>query len=103
MKGATGTVEGLDHPAGPPPGDAFPCHILDTTHASNELIKTKNKMMPLFHIHIRLFPFMLYIAIGGSVAQFSYRLMLRGRRGPGVGQSSRVFTRGCTPSSYTIV
>jgi len=30
----------------------------------------------LLHIHIRLFPFMLYIVIGGSVAQFSYRLML---------------------------
>jgi len=57
---ATGTVEGLDHPAGSPPGDAFSCHILDTMHASNELIKTKNKMMLLLHIHIRLFPFMLY-------------------------------------------
>ena len=45
-RGATGTVEGLDHPAGSPPGDAFPCHILDTMHVSNELIKTKNKMMP---------------------------------------------------------
>jgi len=46
------------------------------TLISHDLIKTKNKMMPLFHIHIRLFPFMLYIVIGGSVAQFSYRLML---------------------------
>ena len=55
---ATGMVEGLDHPAGSPPGDAFPCHILDTMQSSNELIKTKNRM------------------IGGSVAQFSYRLML---------------------------
>jgi len=43
---ATGTVEGLDHPAGSPPGDAFPCHILDTMHVSNGLIKTKNNMMP---------------------------------------------------------
>jgi len=68
-QGATGTVEGLDHPAGSPPGDAFPCHILDTLYAINELIKAKNKMMPLLHIHIRLFPFMLYIVIGGSVAQ----------------------------------
>jgi len=49
--GATGMVEGLDHPAGSPPGDAFPCHI-------------------------RLFPFMLYIDIGGSVAQFIYRFIL---------------------------
>jgi len=73
-RGATGTVEGLDHPAGSPPGDAFPCHTLDTMHASNELIK--NKMMPLLHIHIRLFHFILYIVIGGSVAQFSYRFML---------------------------
>ena len=45
-------------------------------HASNELIKTKNKMMLLLHILIRLFPFILYVVIGGSVAQFSYRLML---------------------------
>jgi len=69
-------VEGLDHPAGSPPGDAFPCHTLDTMHASNELIKTKNRMMPLLHIHIRLFPFLLYILIGGSVAQFIYRFIL---------------------------
>ena len=27
--GATGMVEGLDHPAGSPPGDAFPCHMLE--------------------------------------------------------------------------
>jgi len=44
--GATGTVEGLVHPAGSLPGDAFSCHILDTMHVSNELIKTKNKMTP---------------------------------------------------------
>jgi len=56
----TGTVEGQDHPPGSPPGDVFPCHNLDTMHPSNELIKTKNKMMPLLHIHIRLF-------LGGSV------------------------------------
>jgi len=42
---ATGTVKGLDYPAGSPPGE-FPCHILDTMHVSNELIKAKNKMMP---------------------------------------------------------
>jgi len=42
-RGVTGTVEGLDHPAGSPPGDAFPCHIINTMHASNELIKTKIK------------------------------------------------------------
>ena len=47
---ATGTVEGLDHPGGSPPGDAFPCHILDTMHVSNELIKTKNKMIRTFNI-----------------------------------------------------
>jgi len=75
-RGATGTVEGLDHPAGSLPGDTLPCHTLDTMHSSNELIKTKNIMMPLLHIHIRLFPFMLYAVIVGSVAQFSYRLML---------------------------
>jgi len=73
---ATGMVEGLDHPAGSPTRNGFPCHTLDTMHVSNKLIKTKNKMMPPLHIRICLFPFLLYAVVDGSVAQFSYRLML---------------------------
>jgi len=89
-QGATGTVEGLDYPGESLPGDAFPCHILDTIHVSNELIKTKNKMMSellisaacnVVQAQMLTFThtyssFMLYVVIGGSVAQFSYRLML---------------------------
>jgi len=83
----------LDHPTGSPPRDAFPYHILDSMHVSNELIKTKNKMIPellisaacnvvqaqiltFLHIYIHLFPCMLYVVIGGSVAQFIYRFIL---------------------------
>jgi len=69
-------VEGLDHPAESPTGNGFPGHTLYTIHVSNKFIKTKNKMMPPLHIRICLFPFLLYVVVDGSVAQFSYRLML---------------------------
>ena len=39
---ATEATEGLEYLAGSPPGDVFRRHILDSIHASNELVK-KNK------------------------------------------------------------
>ena len=43
--GAAGAAEGLDHLAGSPPGDALPCHILDSMNASIELTKKKKRQL----------------------------------------------------------